>query len=134
MKKNFMKWDIQFIVPYGRSNMKSIHSKEEIMEEVKKDGYHVILFTTKWCGDCIFIKPSLPEIEENFKNMSFYEMDRDECMEFAQELDIMGIPSFVVYKDGKEISRFVSSLRKTKQEIIYFLNKTLIEGENYAKV
>ncbi len=35
---------------------------------------------------------------------------------------IMGIPSFVVYEDGKEKARFVNKDRKTKKEVEDFLN------------
>ena len=108
--------------------METLHSKEEFISKTKLDGYQVFLFTTKWCGDCIFIKPQLPSIEQEFTSMCFYELDRDECMDLANELDIMGIPSFVTYKEGKEVSRFVSSLRKTKAEIEDYLNKTIKEG------
>jgi hypothetical protein len=33
----------------------------------------------------------------------------------------MGIPSFVVYQDGKEIGRLVNKDRKTKDEVEKFL-------------
>ena len=42
-------------------------------------------------------------------------------MEIAQDQMIMGIPSFVGVKDGVETGRFVSKLRKTKDEIDAFL-------------
>lgn len=108
--------------------MKVLHTKEDFLETTKLNGFQVYLFTTKWCGDCIFIKPQLPSIEQAFPEMMFYELDRDECIELAQDMEIMGIPSFVTYKDGKEVSRFVSSLRKTKEEIVEYLNKTHKEG------
>lgn len=103
--------------------MKKINNQEEFLEVSKQEGTQVFLFTTKWCGDCIYIKPFLPSIESEFDQFNFYEVDRDECMDLAREMGIMGIPSFVCYRDGKEISRFVSSLRKTKEEIVDFLNE-----------
>ena len=39
------------------------------------------------------------------------------------QLQIMGIPSFVAYSKGEEIARFVSRLRKTKDEIDTFLSE-----------
>ena len=102
--------------------MKTIHNREEFQQAIEKDKVSVLLFTAKWCGDCMFIKPFMPAVVEAYPEYDFYEIDRDEMLELAQELDIMGIPSFVSYKNGKEISRFVSSLRKTKQEIEDYLN------------
>ncbi|MCY7914757.1 thioredoxin family protein, partial [Bacillus haynesii] len=45
----------------------------------------------------------------------------DTCAEW----DIFGIPSFLVFKEGNEISRFVSKDRKTKEEIEQFLTDSL---------
>ena len=108
--------------------MVQVHTVEEFKNVCQNDGYNVFLFTTKWCGDCIFIKPFLPMIENEFSQMNFYEIDRDELIDLGIELEIMGIPSFVTYKDGEEVSRFVSSLRKTKAEIEAYLNETIKEG------
>lgn len=38
------------------------------------------------------------------------------------DLDIMGIPSFIAYKDGLEVSRFVNKLRKTQSDIQAFID------------
>ena len=52
----------------------------------------------------------------------FYKVDRDGSIDVAKELNIFGIPSFVVYQDGKEIGRLVNKDRKTKEEVENFLN------------
>ena len=86
-----------------------------------KDGKHVLLFTAGWCPDCAFIKPAMPEIESDFADYQFIKVDRDENIDLAADLGIMGIPSFVAYKDGQEIGRFVNKDRKTKEQVESFL-------------
>ena len=108
--------------------MNSISTREDFNSKIESEKLTVILFTTKWCGDCMFIKPFMPAVESAYPMIDFYEVDRDQMMDLAQELEIMGIPSFVAYKNGKEVSRFVSSLRKTKAEIEEYLNKTVPAG------
>lgn len=93
----------------------------EIAELLASDKRLVILFMTAWCGDCHYIKPQLPAIEQHFPEMVFVQLDRDDFMSLAQEWQIFGIPSLVVVEKGKEIGRFVNRNRKTKQEIIDFL-------------
>ncbi len=95
-------------------------SIEELATYVEK-GRHVFFFTADWCGDCSFIKPSMPEIEAAHPEYTFVEVDRDEYLDIAIEWGIMGIPSFVVIEDGKETGRLVNKLRKTKTEINTFL-------------
>jgi len=101
--------------------MKHLQSIDEF-QTMKNNGTHVFMFSAGWCPDCRFIEPVLPEIEENYQQFTFVEVNRDEFIELCQELDIFGIPSFVVFKDGKEIGRFVNKDRKTKEQIEEFLN------------
>ena len=85
-------------------------NKQELEEKLAK-GKYVLFFTAGWCPDCRFIKPAMPEIEEEFSDFNFIQVDRD----------VYGIPSFIVYEDGKEVDRFVNKDRKTKKEVENFL-------------
>ena len=75
---------------------------KKALEEKLSTGKYVLFFTADWCPDCRFIKPAMPEIEANFSQFEFILVDRDENIDLCQEMMIMGIPSFVVYEDGKE--------------------------------
>jgi thiol-disulfide isomerase/thioredoxin len=90
--------------------------------EMKDSEDVIFVFSADWCPDCRFIEPVLPEIEEQYPGYSFVEVNRDEFMEVAEEHDIFGIPSFLAFQDGKEAGRFVSKDRKTKDEIISFID------------
>lgn len=95
---------------------------KKTLEEKLSTGKYVLFFTADWCPDCRFIKPAIPEIEAEFSQFEFILVDRDENIDLCQEMMIMGIPSFVVYEDGKEKARFVNKDRKTKKEVEDFLN------------
>ncbi|MBZ4024267.1 thioredoxin family protein [Ligilactobacillus salivarius] len=95
-------------------------NKQEL-EEKLAEGKYVLFFTADWCPDCRFIKPAMPEIEEEFSDFNFIQVDRDENIDLCQELDVYGIPSFIVYEDGKEVDRFINKDRKTKKEVENFL-------------
>ncbi|AWI13189.1 hypothetical protein B4064_2527 [Caldibacillus thermoamylovorans] len=101
--------------------MEKLQSVEQF-ESLKNSGSHVFLFTAGWCPDCRFLEPFLPEIENEYKEYTFVSVDRDEFIDLCGELDIFGIPSFVVFKDGQEIGRFVSKDRKTKEEVEKFMD------------
>ncbi len=104
--------------------MKSLQSKEMYLDEIK-EGLSVVMFSANWCPDCVVIEPVLPEIEEKFSEFTFYYADRDQLIDLCAELDIFGIPSFIAYKDGEEVDRFVSKERKTPEEIEKFLQEAL---------
>ncbi|HLR02408.1 MAG TPA: thioredoxin family protein [Virgibacillus sp.] len=100
--------------------MHVIQTKEEWSKMIKEQNT-VALFTADWCPDCRVIEPDLAEIEATFPLYTFVTVDRDDFMDIAQENDVMGIPSFIAFHQGKEVGRFVSKDRKTKEEIMTFL-------------
>ncbi len=46
----------------------------------------------------MFIDPIL----EEYKHIDWYELNRDEVPEAADENDVMGIPSLLVFKNGEK--------------------------------
>ena len=97
-------------------------NRHELNQKIAK-GDFVLFFTANWCPDCNFIKPAMPAIEADFSQYQFLTVDRDENIDLAADLGIMGIPSFVVYHDGQEVGRLVNKKRKTKAEVEEFLQK-----------
>lgn len=82
----------------------------------------MLFFTADWCSDCRFIKPRMPEVEAENSDFTWIEVDRDDNMDIARDLRIMGIPSFVAFDQGKEIGRLVNKDRKTKEEVQAFID------------
>ena len=100
--------------------MKDITSVEQYREIIENEGV-IILFTANWCPDCMVIKPFMPSIIEKYSDYKFYSINRDHLMDLCVELEIFGIPSFVAFKGGKEVGRFVNKERKTRQQIESFI-------------
>ncbi len=90
--------------------------------EKAKQGKSIMLFTASWCPDCMFIKPFIGQLCKDNPEFDYYQVDRDQFIDLCKELDILGIPSFVAYENGEEKGRFVSKLRKTKDEIQAFID------------
>jgi len=86
----------------------------------------VAVFKADWCVDCRFIDPFMPEVEQNYSDrLTLIEVDVEAVGDVSQEQNILGIPSFVAYTDGRELVRFVNKLRKSREEIENFLNTAL---------
>jgi thiol-disulfide isomerase/thioredoxin len=108
--------------------MEQIKSIDNFYQTIKT-GVTVAVFSADWCPDCVVIKPILPEVEEEFSAYNFVYVDRDEHIELCQELDIFGIPSFLVFQDGEEIGRYVDKHRKTKEQIVTFLEELKVTNK-----
>lgn len=109
--------------------MESIKTMEAWESIIRSDQTTVAVFSASWCPDCHYIKPFMPEVIEQYQQLKFVEVDRDEFPDLCSDLSIMGIPSFVVFRKGQELLRFVSKLRKTKDEITKFLDRAIEVSE-----
>ncbi|MGI8316753.1 thioredoxin family protein [Halobacillus mangrovi] len=94
---------------------------DQHLKELMESQSVILLFSADWCPDCRVIEPFIPELEDQFNNWSFVYVDRDQFIHVCAENDVFGIPSFVAFRDGEEVGRFVSKNRKTKEEIEEFL-------------
>ena len=103
--------------------MKVLENEQQYYEYQKDSNVTVFVFSANWCPDCVFIKPFLPELIQKYSDYKFIYVDRDQYLDICLDHDVLGIPSFVAYKDNQEIGRFVSKLRKTKEEIDKFLGE-----------
>lgn len=85
-------------------------------------GHSMIVFSTTWCPDCHFLKTFIDDLVAHNQDWHFYYIDRDEMVDLCIDLEIMGIPSFIAYHEGKEVGRLVNKLRKTQEEIQTFID------------
>ncbi|GFN31228.1 thioredoxin family protein [Paenibacillus xylaniclasticus] len=105
--------------------MRVITTDEQFREAVAGE-LTVAVFKTTWCKDCHFIDPFMPEVEAAYADrLQFVQVDRDDLPDLCSELNILGIPSFIAFKNGQEVIRFVSKLRKTRDEIETFLDRAV---------
>src|SRR5262245_27637075 len=106
--------------------MKMISTEEAFRSFVGGAGVTVAVFKTTWCKDCHYIEPLMPDIEATYAGrIEFAQIDRDDLPDLCSELNILGIPSFIAFKNGSELVRFVSKLRKTREEIEQFLDRAI---------
>lgn len=106
--------------------MVEITSLEQWNDQIGKNEITVAKFYTAWCPDCHRIDPFMPELEGDYQGkISFISIDRDKFEELGKQLDVFGIPSFIAFRGGMELIRFVSRQGKTRQEIEHFLERVL---------
>jgi thioredoxin-like negative regulator of GroEL len=106
--------------------MEKIHSESTFEQRITSQKPTIAVFKATWCKDCHYIEPFMPSIIEAYSDrLNFIELDRDEVPDLCEKLNILGIPSFIAFREGQELIRFVSKLRKTREEIEQFLDRAI---------
>lgn len=74
-------------------------------------------FWAAWCGPCQAMLPVVHEIgEEAGDKAKVVTINVDEERELAKQFTVMSIPTLMVFKDGKPVSRMVGV--QSKQKIV----------------
>lgn len=106
--------------------MHIITSEEQFKSAVEGSGLSIVVFKADWCKDCHFIDPFMPEVVQHYADRAtFYQIDRDQFPDLFADWNVLGIPSFIAFREGKELVRFVSKLRKTRDEIEQFIDRAV---------
>lgn len=69
-------------------------------------------FLTHNCGPCRAMSPVFEELSKELKDIKFVKMNVDENQEVASRYNIMSIPTFIIFKNGKELGREVGGMSK----------------------
>ena len=70
-------------------------------------------FSAVWCGPCKMLAPIVEKIAtENLGKIRVGKLDIDDSPKVAAKLGIRGVPTVVVFKDGKESGRHVGVTNK----------------------
>ena len=81
-----------------------IELNEENFNKETNTGLKLVDFYTPWCGYCIKQAPILEELSNN--GFWIGKLDCDKHPKIAQEYDITGFPSFILFKNGKIAGKF----------------------------
>jgi thioredoxin 1 len=67
----------------------------------------------EWCGPCKMMEPVLKEIaEEHRDTVKIVKLNIDQNQNTPLKLNVMNIPTFIFFKDGKEVERIVGAFPK----------------------
>ena len=87
--------------------IRNIPSGEEFKKAIER-GVTLVDFSAPWYAPCHFQKPIISELAHQFKGKALIAtMNIHENQDVAMKLGIQCVPTMVIFKNSKEIQRFV---------------------------
>jgi len=85
-------------------------------KEVLESSIPVLVdFWASWCMPCRMLAPTIKKLaEENKGKLKVCKLNTDENQHLAAQYGIQGIPTLIIFKEGKEVGRSVGVMSKEK--------------------
>ncbi|EKE00896.1 MAG: thioredoxin-disulfide reductase [uncultured bacterium] len=81
-------------------------------------------FWAEWCGPCKMLAPTIEMVAKEFAGkVKFAKLNVDENGSTSASYDIRGIPTLILFKDGKMVATKVGVA--TKAQIVDFINTNI---------
>lgn len=88
--------------------------KEEVLES---DIPALVDFWAEWCMPCHMVAPAVEELANKYQGkLKVCKLNVDEAGNTASNYDIMGIPTLLLFKDGKVAGKLVGALPRAEIE------------------
>jgi thioredoxin 1 len=88
---------------------------------MKREGFNksmIIDFHAQWCGPCKAIAPMFSDFSDMYKNITFAKVDIDEAEDIADLFGVSSLPTFVLVKNGNEVTRLTGSSRSGLENLV----------------
>ena len=79
---------------------------ENLKELLNSKGVVLVEFFATWCPHCQRMMPIVAAVKEKLGDRAkVIQLDIDKNQALADELGVEGVPTFIVYKDDREVTR-----------------------------
>lgn len=121
-----------FLVAYSRYKFKNtplvadhksiLTLSDKNFQQQTKNKIVIVDFWAEWCGPCRMMAPVLNDVAAELTgNHRVGKVNIEQYQSLAQKFKVRSIPTLILFKDGKEIDRFVGV--KSKEFIVSQLQK-----------
>ncbi|MHD0398315.1 thioredoxin family protein [Staphylococcus simulans] len=104
--------------------MEAIKTREAFDKIIESNEPVIIKFEAGWCPDCRAMDMWIDPIIEKYNDYKWYNVNRDELEDVAQDYEVMGIPSLLVFKNGEKTAHLHSANAKSPEQVEDFLSET----------
>jgi thioredoxin 1 len=109
--------------PEVEKNAKITDLTDKTFQHQIRTGITLVDFWASWCVPCKMMAPALNEIaDEVSSNVKVCKVNVEQYQSLASKYGVRGIPTMLLFSNGKEVDRFVGV--KTKDFLLNQIRKT----------
>ena len=92
----------------------SLNQKNFDKEVLKSKVPVLVDFWAEWCGPCKMMAPVIDELSKKVKGAKVVKVNIEEEEGLASKYNVMSIPTFLFFKNGKIVDQMVGVVDKEK--------------------
>jgi thioredoxin 1 len=95
-------------------HVQSVTDEDFAARVLESDKPVVVDFWAAWCPPCRMMNPVIAELALEHPELSFVTLDADANQQTVIDHGVLSMPTFLVFKDGREVARLVGSRPKRR--------------------